>query len=66
MQAFGVFTWPALCLHLSSPLRCGCVHLDYWVGVDLHMSMLLVRDDRSGACTGLDQGSLFGYEVVHI
>lgn len=35
------------------------------VGVELHMSMLLVRDNYSGICINFDQGSHSGYEVVH-
>ena len=35
------------------------------VGVDLHMPVLPVRDDHSGAGSGVDQGSNPCDEVVH-
>ncbi|KAK9268253.1 hypothetical protein L1049_010696 [Liquidambar formosana] len=36
------------------------------VGVDLHMPMLLVCDHHSRAGPGVDQGSHYCHEVVHL
>ncbi|KAJ0016753.1 hypothetical protein Pint_10443 [Pistacia integerrima] len=65
MQAFGFPLGPALCLPRSPPLSRRSHCLDRRVGVDLYMSVLLVRDCNSGVCAVADQGSLSGDEVVH-
>ncbi|THG11543.1 hypothetical protein TEA_016194 [Camellia sinensis var. sinensis] len=36
-----------------------------FVIVDMHMPMLLVRDNNSGASAGVDQGSVSRHEMVH-
>ncbi|CAL5346146.1 unnamed protein product [Camellia sinensis] len=65
MGAFGLSLGATLRLLGPSPLTHRSHYLDCRVIVDMHMPMLLVRDNNSGASAGVDQGSLFRHEMVH-
>ncbi|CAJ1961862.1 unnamed protein product [Sphenostylis stenocarpa] len=66
MQTSRVSVGPAFCLLVSSHLPCGCGCVDSWVAFDMHMSLLPLRDNHSGVCSGSHQGSNSGYGVVHL
>ena len=66
VQALGVSIGSPLCLSLPPHLNRWSCYLDRWIVVDMHMSVLLVCDDYSGACFGIDQGSTACYGVVHL
>ncbi|KAK9265628.1 hypothetical protein L1049_021512 [Liquidambar formosana] len=66
MPASGLSTRPALRLPIPPPLPHWHHHLGRRVGVDLHMPMLLVCDHHSRAGPGVDQGSHYCHEVVHL
>ncbi|KAL6991182.1 hypothetical protein U1Q18_009301 [Sarracenia purpurea var. burkii] len=65
MQAFGVSPGAPLRLLVPLHLHHRRRHLDRRVGVDVRVPVLPVRDDNSGASSGLDQGSYSCHEVVH-
>ncbi|KAL7211674.1 hypothetical protein ACSBR2_014512 [Camellia fascicularis] len=65
MKAFGLSLGATLRLLGPSPLTRRSHYLDCRVIVDMHMPMLLVRDNNSGASAGVDQGSLSRHEMVH-
>ncbi|KAK3170424.1 hypothetical protein Dsin_021049 [Dipteronia sinensis] len=63
-----LFSSSSLCyffLELVIILRWGCLLCDMQVVLELYMSLLLLRDCFGGVCTGFDQSTNFGHEVVH-
>ncbi|CAL5410160.1 unnamed protein product [Camellia sinensis] len=65
ITAFGLSLGATLCFLGPSPLTHRSHYLDCRVSVDMHMPMLLVLDNNSGASAGIDQGSLSCREMVH-
>lgn len=65
MQASRLPLGPSLRLLVPHPIPHRHRHLDRWVGVDMCVPVLLVRDGNSGASLGIDQGSDSRYQVVY-
>ncbi|KAA8526310.1 hypothetical protein F0562_008487 [Nyssa sinensis] len=65
-KAFGLSTGPSLRLPCPPRLHRRRTRLDRRIAVNVHMSVLSVRDHHSGACVRADQGPNSRHGVVHL
>ncbi|OMP06845.1 hypothetical protein CCACVL1_01430 [Corchorus capsularis] len=65
-SALGLSLGSALRFPVSPYLHSRRSRLDCRVGAVLYLPMLLLRNHPGGVCSGFDQGSYFGHEVVHL